>query len=507
MEKRAAQFGTLFDRMWPKGYERESFKGKTANVLDAARIEELRKYVERAEAVTKVPGVAFGLIQGGKVVWTGGVGPRELGKKEQVDGKTLFMIASNTKALTTLMLAREVAQKKLRWDEPVIEALPSFKLGSAEITPKVEVRHLICACTGLPRQDMEWLFEWKGSTPESVMKTLGTMVPTSGFGELFQYSNPMAAAGGYVGGHVLFPKLELGAAYDKAMQQQVFDPLGMKRTTFDYAKALKDPNHAMPHSPDQHDQPAAAAMEENYSIIASRPAGAAWSSVEDMLRYVQLELAEGKLPDGKEFLPSEVLLERRVPQVAIGKDSTYGMGLMTVTQWDVEVVHHGGDMIGFHSDMMWIPSAGVGAVILTNGDPGWLIRGAFRRKLLEVLYDGKPEADEDVAVRAKAFFEAREAERKLVTVPADAKAAGELAARYESEALGSIVVTHEGAKTVFDFGEFKSEVGSKQNPDGTINFVTLLPGLDDIGLTVGAKDGKKTLVLRDGQHEYAFVEK
>ena len=66
---------------------------------------------------------------------------------------------------------------------------------------------------------------------------LGTMQPTSKFGELFQYSNPMAAAAGFVGGHVAYPQLELGAAYDEAMQTLVFDPLGMTATTFDFAKA------------------------------------------------------------------------------------------------------------------------------------------------------------------------------------------------------------------------------------------------------------------------------
>src|SRR5665811_1281035 len=109
----------------------------------------------------------------------------------------------------------------------------------------------------------------KGSTPESVMKSLGTMVPTSKFGELFQYSNLMAAAGGYAGGHVAYPKLELGAAYDKAMQTLVFDPLGMKSTTFDFAKALRG-NHAVPHGLDIDGEAARAPMEENYAVVSAR---------------------------------------------------------------------------------------------------------------------------------------------------------------------------------------------------------------------------------------------
>src|SRR5262249_19036730 len=162
---------------------------KKAHELDAARIAALTKFVEDAEQVTGVPGVAFGLIQHGKVIYTGGVGVRQLGKPARVDGKTKFMIASNTKALTTLMLGKLVDAKKLTWDTAAASLLPSFKLGDADTTSKVQVKHLICACTGMPRQDLEWLFQFGGMTPAKAMEALGGMQPTSKFGELYQYSN------------------------------------------------------------------------------------------------------------------------------------------------------------------------------------------------------------------------------------------------------------------------------------------------------------------------------
>lgn len=503
-EKRGGQLGVMFGHLYPKGYSNESFKGKAAAKLDAAHIEALKKFVTDAEAVTLVPGVSFGLVQDGKVVYAGGIGLRELGKKATVDNKTLFMIASNTKQLTTLMLAKLVDAKKLKWEDTVTSVLPTFKLGNDEVTKQVLIKHLVCACTGMPRQDLEWLFQWKGSTPESIMKSLGTMVPTSKFGELFQYSNLMAAAGGYAGGHVAYPKLELGAAYDKAMQTLVFDPLGMKATTFDYAKALRA-NHAMPHGIDVDGQAARDLMEENYSIISARPAGAAWSNVDDMLKYVMMELADGKLPNGKQYISSEVLDEREQPNVAISGDTTYGMGLMVHTKYDVRIVDHGGDMIGYHSDVMWIPAAKTGAVILTNGDLGPMIRTNFQRKLLEVLYDGKPEADENVASSAKNFFSSLADARKLLTIPADPAEAKKLAPHYRNDALGELLVTHTpGGKTIFDFGEFKTEVASLKNPDGTITFTGITPGADIGELVVGMAGDKPTLTIRDGQHEYVF---
>ncbi|HEY2622485.1 MAG TPA: serine hydrolase domain-containing protein, partial [Dyella sp.] len=432
-----------------------------------------------------------------------GLGVRELGKPERVDADTLFMIASNTKALTTLMLAREVDQHRFDWDTPVTQVMPSFKLGDAETTRQVLMRHLICACTGMPRQDMEWLLNSRDATPDTVLKALAGMQPTSKFGELFQYSNLMAAAAGYIGAHVLYPQMELGAAYDLAMQKQVFDPLGMHLTTFDYDRALLA-DHATPHGLDVDGRTAVANMGINNSIRAARPAGAAWSAVSDMLRYVQMELDNGLLPDGQRYVSQAALLERRKANVAMGTTASYGMGLMVDHTWGVPVVHHGGDVTGFHSDMMWLPEQGVGAVILTNADAGVFIRGPFQRRLLEVLFDGKPLAQGDIDAGVKRLKAQIAAERKRLTVPADPAEVAKLAGSYKNAALGSIQVQRDSKNAVFDFGVWHSDVASRKNDDGSISFVTISPGADGFEFVVAGKPDSRTLVLRDGQHEYVY---
>jgi CubicO group peptidase (beta-lactamase class C family) len=505
-EKRAAQVALIFGKFLPKGYERETFAGKKAHPLDAARIAELSRFIETAMKLTGVPGVSVGLYQNGKVVFADGFGVRELGKPARVDAQTRYMIASNTKALVTLMLARLVDEKKMAWDSTAVSLLPTFKLGDADTTSKVLVKHLICACTGMPRQDLEWLLEFQDLTPEGAIKLLGTMQPTSGFGELFQYSNPMAAAAGYIGGHVVSPELELGAAYDGAMQAHVFGPLGMKDTTHDFTIAQRG-NFATPHAPDVDGRMALAEGRANLSIVPVRPAGGAWSTASDVLRYVAMELDDGRQPDGTRYVSRDSLLARRAPQVAIGVDVTYGMGLIIDTVYGTTVVHHGGDMIGFHSDMIWLPEHGVGAVVLTNGDPGWIIRSVFRRKLLEVLFDGKPEADGQIAAQAKAFFDEMAADRRLLTVPADPVASGALASRYANAAIGEIGVVKKGNALYFDFGELSSEMASRTNPDGTTSFITIVPGLNGLEFVVGRSGDKRVLTLRDAQHEYVLVEK
>jgi CubicO group peptidase (beta-lactamase class C family) len=504
-EKRGAQLGLALQSLRPKGYSRESFAGKKANPLDEKRIGILKDFVARGMKMLDTPGVGLAFLEGGRTVWAGGLGVKELGKPASVGPDTLFIAASNTKALTTLLLAELVDEGKMRWDQPVTELFPAFKLGDEATTRQVQVKHLICACTGMPRQDLEWLFEYRGETPTSAIKLLGTMQPTSRFGEVFQYSNLMAAAAGFIGGAKAVPGKEWGQAYDEAMRTRVFKPLGMTNTTFDFAKALKA-DVAQPHGDDVDGKVVRARMDLNYSVVPVRPAGGVWTSARDLARYVEMELAKGMLRGGKRLVSDENLLERYKPNVIVGEDVTYGMALMVDTRYGTPVIHHGGDLAGYHSDMIWLPGHGIGAVILTNADSGVIIRGPLLRKLLEVVFDGKPEADEMLRVAAEQRKAAIAKERERLVVPAEPAAVAMLAPHYRNQALGDIRILKDGNSAIFDVGEWRSTVASRKNDDGTISFITIDPTISGFEFVVADKDGQRLLITRDAQHEYTFVE-
>ena len=238
-EKRLAQVALVFSRLLPKGYQRETFAGKKANPLDAARIADLSAFVERARESARCSRRRHR------------TGPERQGRLRRRLRRPRARQAGEGRRRHAL---HDRVEHEGDDDAAARQARRRGKLGMghagheppavvqarrrATTTRQVLVRHLICACTGLPRQDFEWLLEFKNATPESALAVLGTMQPTSKFGEMFQYSNALAAAAGYVAGHVAFPELELGAAYDRAMRTRVFGPLGMTATTFDFARAL-----------------------------------------------------------------------------------------------------------------------------------------------------------------------------------------------------------------------------------------------------------------------------
>ncbi|MFZ2987550.1 serine hydrolase domain-containing protein [Ideonella sp.] len=504
LEKRGAPIGKYYSSLRPQGYERESFAGRTPKPLTPERVEQLKAFVADGMKQLDVPGVGLSFISGGKVVWAGGLGVRELGKPAKVDADTLFMAASNTKSMTSALMALAVDAGKLRWDQPAAEAYPSFRLADPAVTRSVQVKHLVCACTGMPRQDMEWLFADSKAPAKATFDQLSAMKPTSQFGEVFQYSNLMVGAGGLIAAQALRPGQELGAAYALSMREYLFKPLGMKHTTFDFDQALRG-NRAWPHGEALDGSTRRASMDLNYTMRPTAPAGAVWTSPRDFSQWVLMELAKGRTPDGKALISETNWAARYVPQVMVGEDASYGLGLFIDRQYGIPIASHGGDMLGFHSNMIWLPEHGIGVTILTNSDAGVLLRGPLQRKLLELVFDGRPEADErlKVSVANRAVENAKA--RELLTMPVPAPAIMALAPRYDHPALGRILVKHQAGKLHFQFAHWASEMALRNNQDGTQSYVTIDPGEGGIEFLRDDQAQPPALVLRDAQHEYRFA--
>lgn len=503
--KRSAALSVVSQGLHPAGFQKESFAGKTAHELTPERVQQLTDFVEKSRQALEVPGIGFALIDNGKVLWQGGFGVRSLGSPEKVDENTKFMIASNTKGLTTLLLSVLADEGKLRWDEKVVDLYPEFRLGNDEVTQSVLVKHLICACTGLPRKDFAFILGNKGLPASDTFTQLAATMPTSKFGDLFQYSNQMASAAGYVGGHILYPKMELGAAYDRAMEKKIFKPLGMKDSTFDYAKGMAG-NWAAPHGLNVDGQVTLMSNDFNFSPYPYRPAGAAFATTKDMIRYVQLELGKGVL-DGKRLVSEKNLLARREKGVQVGPDSWYGMGLFQRDASGVQVVTHGGTLLGYHSTWFALPESDVGLVILTNSDPGAQLFGPVLRRLLEVLYDGQPEAERDVAAAAARIKAQAKSRRERLTYPGDIAVLANLAGHYSDPSVGQIAVTEKDGQKWIKAGFVEGPIATRKNADGSVSIISVGPGNIGVDALVGTKDGKKTLTINDGQQtQYVYVE-
>ena len=504
MGRRGAQLDTAMWTFKPAGMHEESFKGKTPRAIDDARAKELDAFIEQARTKLDVPGAAVAVIEGGKVVYEKGFGVKTLGKKEPVTPDTLFMIGSITKSMTTMMEATLVNAGKIAWDTPVTQALPTFALGDPDLTGKLALWHTACACTGMPRRDMEFVFEFEKVTPKQRLAAMKTMKPTTGFGETFQYSNLMVAAGGYAAAHVFDPKRSIGDAYDAAMKKNIFEPIGMKETTLDFGTALRA-NHAMPHSDAIDGTPHPIPITEEHFVTALRPAGGVWSSVHDMERYVMTEMADGVSPDGKRVVSEANLHERRKQRVRSSDTGGYGLGLGVGTFRDLPTLGHDGGTFGFGTEMFMLPEQKIAIISLTNTAGGGGFNQAVERKVVEEIFEGA----KDLAGPRVEFFAkekqinvAKELEK--VSREPDAKWVKGLAGTYSNADLGKIIVAATPKGGTLDAGEWKSAVGQKKEDDGTMKVVLVDPPFAGFEFVVGGDDAHPTLTLNDDQIKYVF---
>jgi hypothetical protein len=163
-------------------------------------------------------------------------------------------------------------------------------------------------------------------------------------------------------------------------------------------------------------------------------------------------------------------------------------------------------MFGYKSNFFLVPDLDVGGVILTNADSGWSVANAVMRRTLEVIYDGKPEAEENLRSGVRETQAYLTGEQRDWKVPPEPAQIGRLAPSYRNSALGDIVVRPGKDEVVFQFGGWKSRMATKPNPDGTTSFVSIDPGVRGFEFNAPAAQGRYLrLTLRDPQHTYEYV--
>jgi len=498
-DRRVAQLDTILGTLKPKGEDDKT----TALTWDSQKEKDFEDFINEGRDRCRIPGVAVAVVQGGKIVYEKGFGVRESGKNYPVTPHTLFGVASITKSLTTLLMARLVDDGKLDWDTPVTKFLPDFQLADPQLTQQLTLRYTVCACTGLPRQDMDLVFPALEDTPEDMLAKMAQIKPTTGFGETFQYSNQMVAAGGYMATRAVDTQDDLNTAYAKLLQSEVFDPLGMKDSCVDLKDVMRR-EFATPHGID---------LDLNYVPIPLTyeawmnpilPAAGAWCSADDLAKYIQMELAKGVGADGTRIVSEKNLLKRREPEARISADSSYGLGQIVSNIDGVTVIGHGGAASGYSTDYCFMPAQDSGLVVLTNGRGADVFTGAVRNRFLELLTGKKPHAKENLETWDA---DRKDSNVKMMTFYNGFKGTSWLTGytgKYINEDLGRVTISMENEGAMFDEGKWKVPMGAYYDRNGEVRFMLTKPPLAWVDFILRDNDGHKTLTYHTPQKDYVF---
>jgi len=505
LSKRAAQLQIVGDTWHPKEFQKEDLSQITPKKFDTSETVALDKFIQKAMADLSIPGASIAVIQNNKVIYRKGFGVKKQGSRELVTPETLFMIGSTTKPLTTLMLSKLDEEKKLSWNTPINKILPDFKLADSSITDKVLVEHTACACTGMPRRDMEFVLGSLTNSLEDTLKQLQTFKPTTGFGETFQYSNHLVAVGGMVGGQVYNKGTTLFDKYENAMSDLVFKPLEMTNTVVKLSSS-KLSNFATPHSRDLKGIMASFPQEIDDMVYAIAPAGSIWSNVDDLSKYVLMELNDGQTVQGKRLFSRDEIIKRRTSRVKVDENTTYGLGLFIEHYKGLEIIGHSGNTMGFTHDLFFLPKYNIGMIIQANAGSVNGFRNSLRQKLIELLFSAKPKSDELLSF-SKEFYKkmAQEAKLKISLKPKDVKWLQKTIGTYENADLGKIKIIKNKNRFYIESARLKSQVGTYQEKSGE-KMMTMTDAPWSGGLPFRVTNDKKPkIVYIDDQAQYEFT--
>lgn len=371
------------------------------NGFDAYAADSLKRF--------DVPGIAVAVVKDGEVVLAKGYGVRKLGEPARVDENTLFGIASISKAFTAASIAMLVDEGKLRWDDRVIDYMPSFQLSDPYATREMTVRDLLCHRSGLPAYGGD-LLSFAYNRPRSeILRRLRYLKPSTSFRNRYAYQNNMFLAAGE-----LVPILT-GKSWDDFVAERIFRKLGMAASSTRFSSLASQPNKVTPHARiPLNTGTLRPVIWQNVDGIG--PAASINSNVKDMAQWMKAQLAGGEYEGGRLFSeaaqrqmwsPQMVLPAGGPPRgkTPRSKFAAYGLGWSISEYRGRKVVSHGGALTGMFSRLMLVPEEKLGVVVLTNSETG--IGPALAYRVVDVFLGGP--ADDWTAAYVE---QAREAETR-----------------------------------------------------------------------------------------------
>jgi CubicO group peptidase (beta-lactamase class C family) len=324
-------------------------------------------------AALKVPGVSIAVINGDRIEWAKGYGVLRVGVDAAVTTKSIFEAASTSKLVTAAIALHYVQEGALELDEDVNRYLKSWKLSENEFTreKKVTLRLLLTHQAGLPTTNFgldenapppTLIQVLNGEPPARNKPAVAEFVP----GSRWQYSN------------VAYDVIQLlledvgGKPFERIAQEIVFEPLGMKSSTFAYPlKSSLRSREAMPHDEE-------GAVGEPAMVPSALAHGGLTTTPSDLARFtIELMLAyRGKSdrilsPDmARQMFHRELDLDPSIFGFPFGE----GLGvLLRGSDRNFSFLHPGSNLPGTTCWLEACPESGQGIVIMANGARGDLL--------------------------------------------------------------------------------------------------------------------------------------
>jgi CubicO group peptidase (beta-lactamase class C family) len=321
---------------------------------------ELERQVRREQRDKRLPSIAASVVRDGELIWETGVGAADVREQRDATPDTQYRVGSITKTFTAAAIMQLRDEGKVSLDDTL-----DTHIEAAAHAPTL--RSLLSHTSGMQREthDDAWLHNRFASVPE-LLETLGEAEQVLASGARFHYSNLAFALLGIVVERVS------GMPYVEYVEQRLFEPLGLSRTTFEPVEPAATGYLVQPYVEGVWDE----APVETGAWIA---AGQVWGTVRDLARWAAF-LAD---PDESVLARRTVEEMRTVQSIAdhVRWTGGYGLGLQLLRDGERILAGHGGSMPGFIASVLVSPADKIGAALLTNSSTARL--AALTMKLVD----------------------------------------------------------------------------------------------------------------------------
>jgi CubicO group peptidase (beta-lactamase class C family) len=331
----------------------------------SAALKVLDAWITATIASREQPGLSIGIVYDQDLIWAKGYGFADLSRKTPATPATLYRIASISKLFTSTAIMQLRDLGKLQLDDPVAKHLTWFKLRQAHQGPVITIRHLITHTSGLPREagGTNWS-DLTFPTRDEMIRRLADQETVFPAETEWKYSNLALSLAGEVVAAVS------GEPWHQYIENRILQPLEMTAT-----RAVPKPDTpGLAVGYGRRVVGATRDLEPFVEIDGVRPAGNLASNVEDLAKFVSLQLRD-KPQGGHQILKGSTLREmHRIQWLRPDWRSGWGLGFSIRRAGEQVRIGHGGSLPGQRTQIEIVPADKLGVIILTNANDGDPIR-------------------------------------------------------------------------------------------------------------------------------------
>lgn len=329
------------------------------------RLKGLDTMIQRILTEWHVPGISVAIVEKNRVLLSQGFGYKDYAQKKPVTEHTQFAIGSCTKAFTAALVGYAIEEKGIDLDIPIHTYFPELQFLDPGLTSQVTLRDMLCHRTGLPRHDFSW-YSGSAISRDSLVHQVRFLEASAPLRQDFQYNNYMYMAIGN-----LLEKL-YGKSWEALIEEKLFSALDMKQSStglvgdkgdFSYGYVYKNGTI----------QPVDFLTNDMKGIA---PAGGISSTASDMAQWLLMWTNQGRIA-GKEIISSSFYQQAISSQMIASPNLpnpkmpdyyffNYGLGWYLANYRGHYGVGHGGNINGFSSFLVFLPTDSIGVYVSAN---------------------------------------------------------------------------------------------------------------------------------------------